>query len=88
MEERQLGTCRSRLGLLNIVIFFGGIVLLLKSLGKVFLKAWGGTAAALVLLVSFALLAEGVIRGTYYFNSRRFIHPYLGETPEAAASAD
>ena len=45
-----------------------------------FLKALGGTAAALVMLVSFALLAEGVTRGTYYFNSRRFIHPYLGET--------
>jgi lysophospholipase L1-like esterase len=52
----------------------------LKGVGKVSLMASAGTAAMLVILVSFALLAEGITRVTYYFSSRRFIHPYLGET--------
>jgi lysophospholipase L1-like esterase len=52
----------------------------LKKLGMLALKASAGTAVALVILVSFVLLAEGVMRGVYYFNGRRFIHPYLGET--------
>jgi hypothetical protein len=52
----------------------------LKHLGKASLSAACGTAVALVILFSFALVAEGITRAIYYFNSRRFIHPYLGET--------
>jgi lysophospholipase L1-like esterase len=52
----------------------------LKSLTKLSLKISAGTAAALVILISFALAAEGLMRAFYYFNGRRFIHPYLGET--------
>jgi hypothetical protein len=52
----------------------------LKHLGKASLSAGCGTAVALVILFSFALVAEGISRAVYYFNSRRFIHPYLGET--------
>jgi lysophospholipase L1-like esterase len=52
----------------------------LKRFGNACLKASAGTAVALVILLSVALLAEGVTRAAYYFNSRRFIHPYLGET--------
>jgi lysophospholipase L1-like esterase len=52
----------------------------LISLGKLSLKISAGTAVAIAILVSFALLAEGVVRVAYYFHGRRFIHPYLGET--------
>jgi lysophospholipase L1-like esterase len=51
-----------------------------KRLTAVFFKALAGTAMALFMLISFALLLEGVTRVAYHFTSRRFIHPYLGET--------
>jgi hypothetical protein len=35
---------------------------------------------ALLVLLSFALVAEGIMRVAYHSKSRRFIHPYLGET--------
>jgi lysophospholipase L1-like esterase len=52
----------------------------LISLGTLSLKISAGAAAAAIILISLAVAAEGVMRAFYYFQGRRFIHPYLGET--------
>lgn len=44
------------------------------------LKSMAGTAVLLIVLLLLGLAAEGLLRLSYHFRSRRFIHPYLGET--------
>jgi lysophospholipase L1-like esterase len=52
---------------------------LVKRRRYVFLLATA-TVVPLIVLASLGLALEGFTRVSYYFFSRRFIHPYLGET--------
>jgi lysophospholipase L1-like esterase len=53
---------------------------LLKTLGKTCWNSLSGVLVTVVTVALFALLLEGGTRLYYHYESRRFIHPYLGET--------